>query len=122
VRDAQAREPAAGPEPVSASVRLLGPVGLDVDGRPCDLGPPKQRAVFAVLAVHAGQVVSTDRIIGEVWGDDAPESVISNLQVNVSRLIGGESPSEVHDRHPDSGRQFQKREVVDEHSDLACHG
>jgi DNA-binding SARP family transcriptional activator len=86
VRDAQAREPAAGPKPVSASVRLLGPVGLDVDGRPCDLGPPKQRAVFAVLAVHAGQVVSTDRIIGEVWGDDAPESVISTLQVNVSRL------------------------------------
>ncbi len=23
---------------------------------------------------------------------------------------------------PDHGRQFQKREVVDEHSDLACHG
>lgn len=77
----------AAPQPAPATlVRILGPVGATVGGQEVALGSPKQRAVFAVLAMSSGHVVSTDRLVGELWGDDAPESASSTLQVYVSRL------------------------------------
>lgn len=71
---------------VPAGVRILGPVSATVGGHEVSLGSPKQRAVFAALAMSSGQVVSTDRLVDELWGDDAPESALSTLQVYVSRL------------------------------------
>ena len=41
----------------------------DDDGRPVDVGGPKQRAVLALLLLEAGRVVSTDRLISTIWGD-----------------------------------------------------
>ena len=67
-------------------VRLLGPLGLTIDGAERDLGSPKQRCVFAVLALSAGQVVSVDRLVHEVWGDEAGSNTISTLQVYISRI------------------------------------
>ena len=64
---------------VRVEVRLLGPVGLSIDGTERDLGSPKQRCVFAVLALSAGQVVSVDRLVQEVWGDEAGDKAISTL-------------------------------------------
>lgn len=66
--------------------RLLGPVEVVRDGRPVELGPPKQRAVLAVLLLDAGRVVSTDRLIDAVWGDDHPPSVTASLQAYISNL------------------------------------
>ena len=65
---------------------MLGPVALGIDGTDRDLGSPKQRCVFAVLALSAGQVVSVDRLVQEVWGDEAGDSAVSTLQVYISRL------------------------------------
>ena len=65
---------------------LLGPLAVSRDGEPVPLGPPKQRAVLAVLLLEAGRVVSTDRIVDTVWGDDVPPSVLSSLQAYVSNL------------------------------------
>lgn len=66
--------------------RILGPLrALEAD-REIELGAPKQRAVLAVLLLDAGRVVSTDRIVAAVWGDDAPPSVAASLQAYLSNL------------------------------------
>jgi DNA-binding SARP family transcriptional activator/class 3 adenylate cyclase len=67
--------------------RILGPLEvLDDDARPLVLGGPKQRALLAVLLLHAGQVVSADRLVDELWGEDSPETARSVLQVYVANL------------------------------------
>ncbi|MGW0161864.1 BTAD domain-containing putative transcriptional regulator [Mycobacterium sp. NPDC003323] len=66
--------------------RLLGPLQVVRDGVPLDIGPPKQRAVLAVLLLAQGSVVSVDRLIDAVWGDDAPGSATASLQAYVSNL------------------------------------
>jgi WD40 repeat protein/DNA-binding SARP family transcriptional activator len=67
--------------------RMLGPLEvLDDAGRPLVLGGAKQRALLAVLLLHAGQVVSADRLIDELWGEDPPETARNVLQVYVANL------------------------------------
>ena len=72
--------------------RILGPLQALSDGAPVDLGPHKQRALLALLLLHAGRVVSTDRILEELWGDDAAGKEKA-LWVHISRLRSAlESP------------------------------
>jgi DNA-binding SARP family transcriptional activator/class 3 adenylate cyclase len=67
--------------------RILGPLEVLHDhGRPLVLGGAKQRALLAVLLLHAGQVVSADRLIDELWGEDPPQTARSVLQVYVANL------------------------------------
>lgn len=65
---------------------MLGPLQVLDGQRPVDIGPPKQRAVLAVLLLAAGRVVSVDRLIDAVWGDDAPGSATASLQAYISNL------------------------------------
>src|SRR3954454_151265 len=53
-------------------VKLFGGVSVDVNGQPLTLGGPKQRGVFALLALHANQTVSLDRLVHELWLDEPP--------------------------------------------------
>jgi DNA-binding SARP family transcriptional activator/predicted ATPase len=55
-------------------------------GREINLGGPKQRAVLAILLLHAGELVSNDRIIDELWRDRAPRTAVKSLQVYISKL------------------------------------
>ncbi|MFL6063974.1 MAG: AfsR/SARP family transcriptional regulator [Friedmanniella sp.] len=90
--------------------RILGPVEASMDGRPVALGSPKQRAVFALLVLHGGRVVSTDRLVAELWGEDPPRSPVSTLQVYISRLrrsMGGREESEA-DGAPDAVRLVRR--------------
>jgi predicted ATPase/DNA-binding SARP family transcriptional activator/class 3 adenylate cyclase len=67
--------------------RILGPLEvLDDHGRPLVLSGAKQRALLAVLLLRAGEVVSTDRLIDELWGEEPPETARSVLQVHVANL------------------------------------
>ena len=66
--------------------RLLGPLEAVEDDRPLALGGVKQRALLAVLLLHANQVVSSDRLIDEVWGESPPATAGKIVQVYVSRL------------------------------------
>jgi len=52
--------------------RLLGPLEADRDGVPVNLGARKQRAVLALLLLEANRVVSTERLIDELWADHPP--------------------------------------------------
>ena len=51
-----------------------------------DLGPPKQRALFASLALNAGRVVATDPLIHALWGMDSPFSARHLVHTYVARL------------------------------------
>ena len=68
------------------AVHVLGRVEVVRDGSPVDLGGPQQRAVIAHLAVDAGRVVSVDRLIDRLWGDELPRTPLGTLQSYVSRL------------------------------------
>ena len=82
--------------------RLLGPLEADRDGVPLDLGARKQRAVLALLLLEANRVVSTERLIDELWGDDPPETARSALQVYVAglRKALGEDGASLRTRAP----------------------
>ena len=67
-------------------VRLLGPLEVDVDGRILDVRRQKQRALLALLALRAGEVVPTDRLVDELWGDEPPKAAVGSLQNFVSEL------------------------------------
>ena len=67
-------------------VKVLGPLEVTVDGRPVELRRKKQRALLALLALHAGEVVSTDRIVDELWGETPPKTAVGSLQNLVSEL------------------------------------
>src|SRR4051812_36257301 len=67
-------------------VTLLGPVGVESAGAAAALGGAKQRAVFALLALDVGRVVSLDRLILGLWRDDPPAQAMMALQSYVSRL------------------------------------
>jgi DNA-binding SARP family transcriptional activator/WD40 repeat protein len=64
----------------------LGPVGVIVDGQPVTLGSPKLRTVLAALLVEVNSVVSSDRLVDILWGDDPPVSSRATLQKLVYRL------------------------------------
>jgi len=66
--------------------RLLGPLEAQDGERRVELGRPKQRVLLAVLLVHANQVVSVDRLVEELWGEEPPPQAAASLQTYVSNL------------------------------------
>lgn len=68
------------------SVELLGPVRAWREGVEVDVGAARRRAVFAMLAVRAGQAVSRDELIDGVWGDSPPATAGASLYTYVSGL------------------------------------
>jgi ABC-type transport system substrate-binding protein/DNA-binding SARP family transcriptional activator len=65
---------------------ILGPVEVRRDGRAITIGGAKQRALLAVLLLHANEVVSRDLLIEALWGERPPPSVQQSLDTYVSRL------------------------------------
>ena len=76
---------AAGTGPVGPVFGVLGPVEVKIAGRPVDLGGAKQRALLAVLVLHANHPVSASRLIAELW-EQPPGTALKSVQVYVSRL------------------------------------
>lgn len=67
-------------------IRILGPLEVFSDCRWIRPGPPKLRAVLAVLIAANGAAVSTDRLIETVWSDGAPAAASNLVQGHVARL------------------------------------
>ncbi|WP_203990620.1 AfsR/SARP family transcriptional regulator [Virgisporangium aurantiacum] len=67
-------------------VDLLGPVGVRAGDVSRPVSGLRRKAVLAVLALHPGEVVSTDRLIDVVWNGDPPASAANALQHHVSYL------------------------------------
>jgi predicted ATPase/DNA-binding SARP family transcriptional activator len=64
----------------------MGPVQAVGDDGPLALGAPKQRALLALLLLHANEVVTRDRLVDELWGEAPPRSAVASLQVYVHGL------------------------------------
>jgi DNA-binding SARP family transcriptional activator len=67
-------------------IRLLGPLEVRDGEKVVPLPRRQQRALLAALALRAGEVVSTDRLIADLWGESAPASATGSLQNTVSAL------------------------------------
>jgi DNA-binding SARP family transcriptional activator len=66
--------------------RILGPLEVADDGEPLQLSGQKQRALLALLLLDANRVVSTDRIVDALWGEQPPRTAATSLQNFVSQL------------------------------------
>jgi WD40 repeat protein/DNA-binding SARP family transcriptional activator len=66
--------------------RLLGPLEVDAGEGPLPLGGPKQRAVLAQLLIRANEVVPTETLLDEIWGEEPPETARKVIQTYVSHL------------------------------------
>jgi DNA-binding SARP family transcriptional activator len=71
---------------VTIGFRVLGPLEASREGEPLHLGGGKQSALLAILLLNANEVVSSDRLIDELWGEAAPGTAAKSLQVHVSQL------------------------------------
>ena len=71
---------------VEVEIRLLGPLEVRDGERTLALPRRQQRALLAALALRAGEVVSTDRLVADLWGERAPPSATGSLQNAVSAL------------------------------------
>jgi predicted ATPase/class 3 adenylate cyclase/DNA-binding SARP family transcriptional activator len=66
--------------------RILGPLEALDEGESVALGGAKRRAVLALLLLHANETVSAERLVDELWGEQAPATAAKTLQAHVSRL------------------------------------
>jgi DNA-binding SARP family transcriptional activator len=85
VSDASAR---AGERDGSPRFRILGPLEVRSGEAWAPIGAPKWRTLLAVLLLNRGQVVSTDRLIDELWGDEPPAKPANLVATYVHRLRG----------------------------------
>ncbi|MGI9607588.1 MAG: BTAD domain-containing putative transcriptional regulator [Acidimicrobiales bacterium] len=67
-------------------LRVLGALSAHENGQALDLGGRQQRLVLALLATRPDQVVSFDRLLDEMWGEDPPTSARKAVQGYVSNL------------------------------------
>ena len=65
---------------------VLGPLEAFAQGGEIGLGSAQVRLVLAALLVDANVVVSADRLVEALWGDEPPASATSSVQKLVYRL------------------------------------
>ncbi|MFE9202428.1 BTAD domain-containing putative transcriptional regulator [Micromonospora sp. NPDC007230] len=67
--------------------RILGLLDVRTDGgEPVSIPELKVRALLADLLAHEGQLLTTDRLVADLWGDNSPRDPVGALQLKVSRL------------------------------------
>jgi DNA-binding SARP family transcriptional activator len=66
--------------------RILGPLEVLDAGRPVPLGGRNQRALLTLLLLRANEVVSTERLVDQLWGEHPPRTATTSLQNTVSQL------------------------------------
>ncbi|MGA4543426.1 ATP-binding protein [Uniformispora flossi] len=67
-------------------IGVLGTLRVAVGGRAAEVAGRRDRGLLALLAARCGAAVAAERLVDELWGDDAPPSAAASLQVAVSRL------------------------------------
>src|SRR5881396_528159 len=66
--------------------RILGPLEVSDGGQALPLAGARQRALLALLLTRPNEVVSTDRLIDELWGSSPPRAAANTVQYYVSQL------------------------------------
>src|SRR3954471_6816750 len=82
--------------------RILGPLEVADGDRSVAVGGDRQRAVLGQLLLHRNEVVASERLIDELWGERPPPTAAKILQNYVSHLRralavnGSDGPLETH--------------------------
>ncbi|QLY32752.1 AAA family ATPase [Nocardia huaxiensis] len=87
-------------------IGVLGPLHITIDGQRVPPGAPMQSAVLGRLVAAGGRVVTTDRLIDDLWNGDPPTKAVAALQVyihNLRRVF-----------EPDRPRRARSRVIVSE--------
>lgn len=66
--------------------RVLGPPGVDRDGRGVPLGGPKQRALLALFLLRPNRFVAADWLVEALWDGRPPASAHTTLRTYVAGL------------------------------------
>ena len=90
---------------MAATFRILGPLEVLDGDRAVALGGLRQRALLALLLLRANEVVPTDRLIAELWGESPPPTARQTVQVYISQLrravpVDGVRESAIETRSP----------------------
>jgi DNA-binding SARP family transcriptional activator/Tfp pilus assembly protein PilF len=81
----------ASAETKPAMFRILGPLEVRAEGTWQPVTAVKWRSLLACLLLKAGQVVSADSLVDEIWGSDPPtraKNLISIYVLRLRRLLG----------------------------------
>ena len=73
--------------------RILGPLEVSRDGEAAHIAGAKERALLALLLLHANESVSSDRLVDELWSGRPPRTARKSLQVRIAglrRVLGDE--------------------------------
>jgi len=80
--------------------RILGSFQLEEGGRRIPMGGVRQRAVLVRLLLHANEVVPSEQLLMDLWGEDSPPSAANSLQAAISRLRRALPPGRLVTRVP----------------------
>jgi len=95
--------------------RILGPLEVGNGQGDVSVDTPKLRALLGVLLLHPNEVVSSERLIDELWGERPPATAPKLVQTYVSQLRRELGPGAIETRAP--GYLVP---VVEEDLDAAC--
>jgi predicted ATPase/DNA-binding SARP family transcriptional activator len=85
---------------VDAEFRILGPLEVEQPGGTIDLGGRNRQALLAVLLLNANELVPSEQLIEELWGEKAPQTAVKIVQNNVSQLRKVLAPGTLVTRPP----------------------
>ena len=71
---------------MGVNVGVLGSLEVWSDGAEVRVGAPKLRALLAALVVDVGRVVPAERLVDDLWGEDATPQAMVSLRSYVSNL------------------------------------
>jgi DNA-binding SARP family transcriptional activator len=80
--------------------RILGPLEVEADARVLPIGGRQPRALLTILLLDANRIVSRDRLMEALWGDEPPERAANALQVYVSQLRKALGARQIETRAP----------------------
>src|SRR4051794_4693303 len=88
---------------VETEFGILGPLEVRLDGGELTLGGRNQRAVLALLLLHANQVVSIERLAEDLYGGETPVTAVTQMHRQISELrraFGDEAAAAIETRPP----------------------
>jgi DNA-binding SARP family transcriptional activator len=91
--------------------KILGPLEVWDGDDALQLGGQRQRAVLALLALHPGEVVPSERLITELWGESPPRTASTALQNAVSQLRKVMGADVVETRAPGYSLRVEKEAI-----------
>jgi DNA-binding SARP family transcriptional activator/basic membrane lipoprotein Med (substrate-binding protein (PBP1-ABC) superfamily) len=80
---------------------ILGPFEVREEGRPVVLGGSRQRALLALLLLHRNEVVTSERIVDGLWGEQPPKTAAQAVRVYVSQLRKALEPERADGAEPE---------------------